>query len=67
MYKGAVLLIPNGESALDLAASAAAIKGAALSQQLTTKGALLKDGKGRLNPMFFRPFSPLMMRNKREN
>jgi probable HAF family extracellular repeat protein len=64
----AVLLIPNGECAIDPTTSAAAIKGAVVTQKSMTKGAGLKDEAGRLNPMFLRPLSPLMMlRNKTKN
>jgi probable HAF family extracellular repeat protein len=63
----AVLLIPNGESAIDPAASAAAIRGPVAGQHSTTKDFQLKDAAGRLNPMFLRPLSPLMMLNNTKN
>jgi hypothetical protein len=65
----AVLLIPNGEC--DPAARAAAaqtvqIKAAAQSTAETAAGtqrkpALVLGGDGRVDPMFFKPFSPALL------
>jgi probable HAF family extracellular repeat protein len=69
----AVLLIPHGEDS-DAQASSAVLKDAARARQSTDtsgrtlkKGILLSNDAGRLNPMFLRPFSPAMLRNKTQN